>query len=730
MEDYMLQLVDAKDVKVVDAKEIDYVIERMIADSKDNYQEISQLMLESTSALSSADGRTKAMASRGFFKEKWDKLTGKDNKLKCAIEKDEIASQYALQEVINRVAEASERNLGLLCALERYTRGELTELRQGIANGEAEIGRVRVALVGFYSRYIEEAAKRKAELEDLQNTINTRCEVCRAEIREEQIVCPQCGSIQRMKMKGVHKEMQNKYKMLSEVMMSSPSTWNVEECWHVKAGLFNEKIARSREIYQLGSMLNEMTSLYRDMEELIKKCRNAEFQIAVVGVLKAGKSMLMNALIGMELASTGLNSKTAALTKFRSSAKGHYVKVSFYKEDEWEKLKRSAKESSRDQEEDSFLKYLERPSIIQEGKKWINHEPVIAEFDDADKFKAEIERWTAADSEEHLFAKEVEVGIDRTMFDMPEEVVFVDTPGLQDPVRYRSRITEQYISGANAVLVAVPIGALTEEGFATITRVFDHAGNKSGKVYIVGTQKDRLQGVDDYKEIIDEWVTKLVEARRYKTRGVARSKIHATSAYIHLCMKKAVTLKGEEFEDESKFPYDDYLNFENYVSKLTKSRRGYPIEQLKGDEKTLEIVKQACEIDKLKVILEKELINDFRNLKIKDISQDFENCKKQIIRDAIKNEKSCKQVAEDSQKNSDEIKARLNQVKKEKVQLEKEKEDLDMTLGMLREFTEQSFMSTISAKGQSEKEKEERDNASDVWRGFRTQRFRENFRKI
>lgn len=262
MEDYMLQLVDAKDVKVVDAKEIDYVIERMIADSKDNYQEISQLMLESTSALSSAEGRTKDMASRGFFKEKWDKLTGKDNKLKCAIEKDEIASQYALQEVINRVAEASERNLGLLCALERYTRGELTELRQGIANGEAEIGRVRVALVGFYSRYIEEAAKRKAELEDLQNTINTRCEVCRAEIREEQIVCPQCGSIQRMKMKGVHKEMQNKYKMLSEVMMSSPSTWNVEECWHVKAGLFNEKIARSREIYQLGSTLNEMTSLY------------------------------------------------------------------------------------------------------------------------------------------------------------------------------------------------------------------------------------------------------------------------------------------------------------------------------------------------------------------------------------------------------------------------------------------------------------------------------------
>ena len=117
-------------------------------------------------------------------------------------------------------------------------------------------------------------------------------------------------------------------------------------------------------------------------------------------------------------------------------------------------------------------------------------------------------------------------------------------------------------------------------------------------------------------------------------------------------------------------------------------------------------------------------------MKIKDISQDFENCKKQIIRDAIKNEKSCKQVAEDSQKNSDEIKARLNQVKKEEVQLEKEKEDLDMTLGMLREFTEQSFMSTISAKGQSEKEKEERDNASDVWRGFRTQRFRENFRKI
>lgn len=66
--------------------------------------------------------------------------------------------------------------------------------------------------------------------------------------------------------------------------------------------------------------------------------------------------------------------------------------------------------------------------------------------------------------------------------------MFVDTSGLHDPVKYRSNITREYIAHANAVLVAVKLGALTEEPLETITTVLDYAGNNRDKVFIVGTQ--------------------------------------------------------------------------------------------------------------------------------------------------------------------------------------------------------------------------------------------------
>ena len=57
-------------------------------------------------------------------------------------------------------------------------------------------------------------------------------------------------------------------------------------------------------------------------------------------------------------------------------------------------------------------------------------------------------------------------------FDLPDGVVLVDTPGLDDAVEYRSDITREYIDRANAVLVCVKSDALTGAEFATICSVF------------------------------------------------------------------------------------------------------------------------------------------------------------------------------------------------------------------------------------------------------------------
>ena len=259
---------------------------------------------------------------------------------------------------------------------------------------------------------------------------------------------------------------------------------------------------------------------------------------------------------------------------------------------------------------------------------------------DIPKLRDEIKRWTAADSPDHLFASEVEVGVDRKLFDMPEEVVFVDTPGLHDPVKYRSNITKEYIARANAVLVAVKPDALTEEAFQTITTVFDHVGNNKRKVFIVGTQKDKLQSSKEYEELTagkDGWIEQLVRAKCYKNAREADAQIITTSAYLHLCMKRALTLSEADLQEEDKFSTRDYNNLENWI-KNTLIRRSYPLENLRSDTETIRLLSVELgmaalrqEMDELRA--ENELLRTEQAKQVeKTIQSGMEDIRQQIAR--------------------------------------------------------------------------------------------------
>ena len=53
--------------------------------------------------------------------------------------------------------------------------------------------------------------------------------------------------------------------------------------------------------------------------------------------------------------------------------------------------------------------------------------------------------WTRSDTPKHFFVKEIEVGYESDSDMFPHDVYLVDTPGLNDPVKYRSEITRKYI---------------------------------------------------------------------------------------------------------------------------------------------------------------------------------------------------------------------------------------------------------------------------------------------
>ena len=75
------------------------------------------------------------------------------------------------------------------------------------------------------------------------------------------------------------------------------------------------------------------------------------------------------------------------------------------------------------------------PATVKMESEWVNHDDLHIECRDLAELQEIVKKYTSSQASEHLFVSEVEVGVDRSIFNMPKEVVFVDTPGLKDPVK-------------------------------------------------------------------------------------------------------------------------------------------------------------------------------------------------------------------------------------------------------------------------------------------------------
>ena len=219
---------------------------------------------------------------------------------------------------------------------------------------------------------------------------------------------------------------------------------------------------------------NFFESINRRINDYIENIKNPNYQIAIVGAIKAGKSTLINALIGHELASTNVTPETATLTKFKYSEK-NCLKIKFYTKNDWDKIWYDATEKKAT----TFIEGYKQLNADEVKNLLLNKKDVYQEFDSIEEMKKEISRWTSSRSKEHYFVKELEIGINDLK--LPTQICLVDTPGLNDVIDYRSKITRNYISNANAVIVCVNAKTLRNEEFLTITKVFSKARYKKDK---------------------------------------------------------------------------------------------------------------------------------------------------------------------------------------------------------------------------------------------------------
>lgn len=214
----------------------------------------------------------------------------------------------------------------------------------------------------------------------------------------------------------------------------------MQDFWGNSLKLLEQKKAVLQAM-QAQNLLNLSSSL-AELESLLLKLKNQHFSIGITGVLSAGKSTLLNALLGQEILGSSTIPETASLTLLKY-AQTPSAQVSFWNKAEWEDLKSTI--------EDSTLAELLNNAEFKE---------VLEKFvqDSTQSLKISLQdlpKYTSANHSSRLCNLIKETILFTPLKFLENKVEIVDTPGLDDPIVQREEITKDYILGCDLLIHAM-----------------------------------------------------------------------------------------------------------------------------------------------------------------------------------------------------------------------------------------------------------------------------------
>ena len=394
--------------------------------------------------------------------------------------------------------------------------------------------------------------KRKTEnIELMMPSVSTTCGSCGHPIESHQLVCSFCGALSKsfpyeLVDFDIEKKCMAEVEELAKIIKESncnDDDWLYQE--------LDDKFRKMKKIKNIAYKAmkdkgEENAPVYRKIYGLTQKFfsdyRKRRIEIAVVGTVKAGKSSLINALIGTRLASVDPTPETSILVKYRTTSEGNYLKINFYTEAQWNKFWSTAKnatvfrnEYDRLGAENIKYEYLNKP------QKYITCS--------SEELPRIMMEWSKSDAPKHFFVKEIEVGYQSDT--IPHDVFLVDTPGLSDPVRYRSDITRRYIKRSDWILACITGENLScQPEFNFLSKVISNKGGDVSKIFVVATKKDMLTNAEGEKKE-KEFLIRLGEL--YNNDSMAVSRFAFVAAEVHLMTTQVIQGINLEPEEKKKF---------------------------------------------------------------------------------------------------------------------------------------------------------------------------------
>lgn len=438
---------------------------------------------------------------------------------------------------------------------------------------------------------------------------------------------------------------------------------NMQEItWNKTINIYVENLKKTEEI--LNTLLKEkevkhiaqsINTLQNDINTYVTSALNPEYQIAIVGAIKAGKSTLINSLIGDDLVSVDVTPETATLTKIKSSDSS-YIKVSFYNDYEWQKIWKQA--NNPEKKATVFLKEYNEIKAEERKKDLINKKEIIFMSENLDELKSEIKKWTSSKTKEHYFVKEIEIGLKK--LDLDKQICIVDTPGLNDVVAYRSNITLDYIDRANAIIICINAKTLRSEEMLTIAKVFSRARHKKDKIYILGTQIDTLNSTRDWTKQKKEWEKYLYADEYFNKKELIESNVIGISAYLYNMLRseiinRSIIGKYEQLDLITESESDE-------LRKLMKRGIGLTIgltESIKNKILTF------SNINKIKNVVFDRLIKQYNKFLLEDYIANYNLINKKLINFKDENIKQFREVLDATKLSQNELEHAISSKKQE-----------------------------------------------------------------
>ena len=385
------------------------------------------------------------------------------------------------------------------------------------------------------------------------------CSCCREILTSNQIVCSNCGEfVDKLpyELKSFDMDYKNigELKDLAEVIKNSKKdlTWIYPE--------MEDKFVKMKKIQEIAKHAAEQrdenvthyNTIHKYTEEFFKKYNKKKIEIALVGTVKAGKSSLINALIGADVASVNATPETSILTKYRTTENENYLKIKFYTEKEWNALWNTVKDTTH------FKDEYDKTNAESVRYEFLGSKPRTINFN-RDELTDKIMEWTRSDTPKHFFVKEIEVGYEGDSDKFPHDVYLVDTPGLNDPVKYRSDITREYIKEADWIIACTVVENLsTAETFKELERIRSNKNNDVSRMFIVANKRDQLT-VKKFEEKKEEFLKILTDEFKKNNwdEYYATSHFFVISAMGHKLINDYC--KGVKLDDESEEELDAML---------------------------------------------------------------------------------------------------------------------------------------------------------------------------